>query len=59
MGNKHANTIEGSTKEEDEAYLKFIREKSKKDEERHKIVSNQRGTAFNKLSEYDKRNKEP
>jgi hypothetical protein len=58
MGNKHAINVDSQTQEEDEAYLKFIREKSKKDEERHKIVSNQRGTAFNRLTEFDKRNKE-
>ncbi len=58
MGNKHANNTESTTNDEDEAYLKFIREKSRRDEERHKITSNQRGTAFNRLTEFDKRNRE-
>ena len=50
MGNKHSH----KETTEDEDYIKFLQTKNKRDKERHKVISNQKGTAFHKLNEQDK-----
>lgn len=55
MGNKSSNASKkGTTSLEDEDYLNWIREKNKKDVQKHKVISNQKGTAFHKLNNLDR-----
>lgn len=54
MGNKNTGGSRDTNLTEDEDYLNFIREKNKRDEEKHKVFSNREGTAFHKLSNSDR-----
>ena len=49
MGNKHSH--KHTVVNDDEDYINFLHQKSKKDKQRLEAISNQKGTAFHKLNE--------